>query len=55
MGGFSVGWGRGNNRWGKVQGIRSINGGYKIYKGSIRIVKETEKPKNLYVQSMDMK
>ena len=35
--------------WEKVQGIRSINGRYKIDKGRLRIVWEMEKPKNLYV------
>ena len=34
---------------GKVQGIRSINGRYKIDGGRLRIVQEMEKPKNLYV------
>ena len=38
----------------KVQGIRSINGRYKIDKRRLRIVKEMEKPKNLYVRPMDM-
>ena len=38
----------------KVQGISSINGRYKIERGSLRIVWEMEKPKNLHVQSMDM-
>ena len=38
----------------KVQGIRSINGRYKINRGRVRIVWEMEKPKNLYVQPMDM-
>ena len=38
----------------KVQGIRSINGRYKIDRGRLRIVQEMEKPKNLYVQPMDM-
>ena len=33
----------------KVQGIRSINGRYKIERGRLRIVWEMEKPKNLYV------
>ena len=33
----------------KVQGIRSINGRYKIDRGWLRIVLEIEKPKNLYV------
>ena len=31
----------------KVQGIRSINGRYKIDRGWLRIVLEIEKPKNL--------
>ena len=34
---------------GKVQGIRSIIGRYRIDRGTLRIVKEMEKPKNLYV------
>ena len=33
----------------KVQGIRSINGKYKIERERLRIVWEVEKPKNLYV------
>ena len=33
----------------KVQGIRGINGRYKIDQGRIRIVWEMEKPKNLYI------
>ena len=33
----------------KVQGIRSINGRYKIDRGWLRIVWEMEKPKNLYI------
>ena len=33
----------------KVQGIRSINGRYKIDRGWLKIVWEMEKPKNLYV------
>ena len=39
---------------GKVQGIRGINGQYKVVRGMLRIVWEMEKPKNLYVQPMDM-
>ena len=35
--------------WEKVQGIRSINGRYKIDRGRLRIIWEMEKPKNLYV------
>ena len=38
----------------KAQGIRGINGRYKIDKGRLRIVWEMEKPKNLYVQPMDI-
>ena len=34
---------------GKIQGIRSINGRYKIERGRLRIVWEIEKPKNLYI------
>ena len=48
-------WGNGRGRGGeKVQGIRSINGRYKIDKGRLRIVWEMEKSKNLYVRPMDM-
>ena len=47
--------GRGRGRMGeKVQGIRSINGRYKIDRGRVRIVWEMEKLKNLYVQPMDV-
>ena len=47
--------GRGGVKWGeRVQGIRSISGRYKIDRGSLRIVWETEKPKNLNVGPMDM-
>ena len=38
----------------KLQRVRSINGRYKIDRGRLRIVWEMEKPKNLYVQPMDM-
>ena len=42
--------GGGGGRMGKkVQGIRSINGRYKIDRVKLRIVWEMEKPKNLYV------
>ena len=44
----------GGENGGKVQGIRSINGRHKIDRGRLRIVLEIEKPKNLYVQPMDM-
>ena len=33
----------------KLQGIRRINGGYKIDRGRLRILWGMEKPKNLYV------
>ena len=47
-------WGGGEGRTGeKVQGI-SINGGYKIDRGRLRIVWEMEKLKNLYLGPMDM-
>ena len=36
------------------KGIRSINGGYKINRGRLRGVQETEKPNNSYVQPMHM-
>ena len=43
-------WGVGVGRMGeKVQGIRSINGRYKIDRVRLRIVWEMEKPKNLYI------
>ena len=35
--------------WEKVQGIRSINGRYKIERGKLGRVWEMEEPKNLYV------
>ena len=34
----------------KVEGVRSRMGRYKIDRGRLRIVEETEKPENLYVQ-----
>ena len=47
--------GLGGRRMGeKVQGLRSINGRYKIDRGRLRIVREMQKPKNLYAQPMDM-
>ena len=46
-GGLSVG--RQGRMREKVQGIRSVNGRYKIDRGRLRIVWEIEKPKNLYV------
>ena len=39
----------GGEMGGKVQGIRSINGMYKIDRGRLRTVWEMEKPKNFYV------
>ena len=38
----------------KLQGIRGINGRYKIDRGRLKIVQEMEKPKNLYVGPIDM-
>ena len=38
----------------KVQGISNINGRQKTDRGRVRIVQEMQKPKNLYVQCMDM-
>ena len=37
-----------------VQGIRSINGRYKIDRGRLTIVGDMEKPKNLYARRMDI-
>ena len=48
-GGLSAGRGR-QETGGKVQG----NGRYRTDRGRLRIVQEMEKPKNLYVQPMDM-
>ena len=48
MEGYQWGGGR-EERKGKEQGIRSINGRYKTDSGRLRIVWEMEKPKNLYV------
>ena len=43
-------WGGSGGRMGeKMQGIRSINGMYKIDRGNLRIEWEMEKPKILYV------
>ena len=52
-GGMLVGGSGGRIRE-KVQGIRSINGRYKIDRGKLRVVWDMDKPKNLYVQYMDM-
>ena len=47
--------GGGGGRMGRnVQGIRTLNGRYKIDRRKLRIVWEMEKPKNLCVQPMDM-
>ena len=46
--------GGGESNGEKVQGIRSINGRYKIDRRRLRIAWEMEKPKNLYVRPMDM-
>ena len=52
---ISRGVGGGEGRMGrKVQGIRSINGRYKIDRRRLRILWEIEKPKNFYVRPMDM-
>ena len=48
------GEGEGGKWGGKAQGIRSINGRYKIDWERLRIVWKMEKPKNLYVRPMDM-
>ena len=43
-------WGGRGGRMGEnVQGIRSINGRYKIDRERLRIVWEMEKPENLHV------
>ena len=39
---------------GEVKGIRIINGRHKTNRGRLRVAWEIEKPKNLYVQSIDM-
>ena len=38
----------------REKGIRSIYGRYKIDRGTLRIVWEMKKPKNLYVRPMDL-
>ena len=40
--------------WGKIQGIRSINGRNKIDEGMVRTAQEIEKPKNIYIWLPDM-
>ena len=49
-----MGRGRGENGGEKVQGIRNRTDRHVIDRGRLRIVEEMEKPKNLYVQTMDM-
>ena len=46
-GGLSVGRERGRMGRGNVQGIRSIIGSHKIDRERLRMVQETDKPKNL--------
>ena len=41
--------GAGRRMGGKVQGLRSIIGRYRIDREMLRILQEMEKPKNLYV------
>ena len=53
MEGYQQGGGGGRMRE-KVQGIRNMNGRYKIDRVRLRTVWKMEKPKNLYVQPMDM-
>ena len=48
-----MGRGRGRRRE-RVQGIRRIIGRYQLVKGKVKNSWEMEKPKNLYVQPMDM-
>ena len=53
MGGYQ--WGGGGARMEeKLQGIRSMNGRYKIDRGRLTIVGGMEKPKDLYARRMDM-
>ena len=49
QGGLSVGKEKEENWEKMIQGIRSIQGRYKIDRGRLRIVWEMEKPKNLQV------
>ena len=53
MEGYQHGSGRGREG-GKVQGLSSINGRWKMDSGRVRIVWEMEKPKNFYGRPMDM-
>ena len=52
-GGLSVGKGRGRMEE-KGTGNRNIIGSHKTDRGRLRTVQEMEKPKNLYVQPMDI-
>ena len=50
-----TGEGKGKNGvGGNVQGIRSIIGRHKVERERLRMIWETEKSKNLYVQAMNM-
>ena len=53
MEGYQQGRGEGRMRE-KAQGIRSIIGRHKIDRGRLKIAQKMEKPKNLFVQPMDM-
>ena len=48
------GEGGGRNKWGKVQGRRSITSRHKIDGEKLKMIWETENSKNLYVQPVDM-
>ena len=51
MEGGQLGGGRGELGK-KVQGLRNINGRYKIERGMLRIVWDMEKPKNSYASNL---
>ena len=53
MEGYQLGGGRGRFEE-MVQGIRNIIGRYKQNRGKLRIVREMEKPNNLYARPMDI-
>ena len=53
MEGYQPGGGR-ERMGGKVQGLRSIIGRYRIDRGMLRTVYEMEKPKIVYVQPKDI-
>ena len=46
--------GRGGSMGGKVRGMRSISGRYRIDGGRVRTVQEMETPKNLHARCKDM-